>query len=318
MVSRKELRKVLANWEIGGTLPIGDAYVMNGTRVAGNLWTVGTEYILKTGERGKLLRHIQVCKALEKQGFAAAAPLPTKTGGDSTDGAEPYILMRRLKGAPLPMPERTGVRREAFGEKYGRSIARLHKALKAVQSGVVPDEVNLYQTVTEWALPDVRRQNERRNMGIGDEFFEDYVATFGKLYPALPRQLIHRDPHPGNILFDNGEVSGFLDFDLCESNVRLWDACYCATGILSECAAGEYGKWLDVFGGILRGYHAKSCLSAEEKQAVFYVVCSIQMVCIAYFESRGDLKELAETNRRMLRFILENREAIRTIASAVS
>jgi len=41
-------------------------------------------------------------------------------------------------------------------------------------------------------------------------------------------------------LFDGGEVSGFIDFDLSEINVRLWDVCYCATGILSESSSEAY------------------------------------------------------------------------------
>lgn len=95
--------------------------------------------------------------------------------------------------------------------------------------------------------------------------------------------------------------------------MRLWDVCYCATGILSESAAEDYGKWPDILRGILRGYDAESRLTQEERQAVFYVVCSIEMICIAYFENRDEFKELAKTNRRMMQFILQNQEAIRTI-----
>ena len=41
---------------------------------------------------------------------------------------------------------------------------------------------------------------------------------------------------------------------------------------------------------------------------MFYVICSIQMICIAYFDSQDKYKALARTNRDMLRFIVENRE----------
>lgn len=55
-----------------------------------------------------------------------------------------------------------------------------------------------------------------------------------KLYPLLPKQLIHRDPNPSNIIVDYGEITGFLDFELTERNVRIFDPCYAATAILSE------------------------------------------------------------------------------------
>ncbi len=139
--------------------------------------------------------------------------------------------------------------------------------------------------------------------GNGRQLFDDYIENFGKLYEKLPKQLIHRDPNPSNILFEDGGVSGFIDFDLSEVNVRLWDVCYCATGILAEAGNEAYEKWLDILCGILHVYEIEGKLTQEEKQAVFYVICSIQMICIACFESHDEFKELEKTNREMLQFI---------------
>ena len=90
----------------------------------------------------------------------------------------------------------------------------------------------------------------------------------------------------------------------------MLDACYCATGILSESSDEEYEKWLDVLGGILHGYDSEGKLSAEEKQAVFYVICAIEMVCTAYFESREEFKQLARINRKMFKYIVDNKAKI--------
>ncbi|NLC68859.1 MAG: phosphotransferase [Clostridiaceae bacterium] len=150
-------------------------------------------------------------------------------------------------------------------------------------------------------------------MELGNSFFNNFTESFGKLYDKLPKQLIHRDPNPSNILFDGDAVSGFIDFDLSEINVRLWDACYCATGILSEASDEAYEKWLDILGGILNGYDLEGKLAQEEKQAVYYVICSIQVICIAYFEKHDMYRELAKTNRQMLQFIVHNKERIKNI-----
>src|SRR5690606_40421471 len=48
----------------------------------------------------------------------------------------------------------------------------------------------------------------------------------------------------------------------------------------------------------LHGYDREAHLTEAEKQAVYYVICSIQMICIAFFESHDIYKELAKTNRR--------------------
>ncbi len=310
MYSKKDLRNVLENWDIESGLPIGDIYLADGTKVSGGVFTVGTEYILKTGEREKLMKNMKVAKALSKQGFDASLPVPTKQGFEYLDGKEPFVLTHAVKGNPLPKADGFGNNRIEFGKKYGKSIARLHKALKEVQNEILPDEVNLYKSVTDWALPIVRQKNEQWSMGLDEDFFKDFTDTFGKLYDRLPKQLIHRDPNPGNILFENGEVSGFIDFDLSEVNIRLLDACYCATGILSESSDEEYEKWLDILSGILHGYDSEGKLSAEEKQAVFYVICAIEMVCTAYFESREEFKQLAKTNRKMFKYIVDNKAKI--------
>ena len=313
MHTEKELRKILENWDIGNSLPISDVYVMGGAKVSGTVWAVGSDFILKTSSREKLMKNLKVAKALSKQGFVSSLPVTTKTGDEYLDGKELFVLTRGLKGSPLPKSDRFGCNRIDFGKKYGKSIAQLHKALKEVQNEVSPDEVNLCQSILEWALPNVRQQNAQWSMGLDEGFFEGYTDTFKKLFEKLPKQLIHRDPNPSNILFAGGEICGFIDFDLSEINVRLWDVCYCATGILSESSDEMYEKWLDILDGILHGYDSEVMLAQEEKQAVFYVICSIQMICSAYFESHEEYRQLAETNRKMFLHIVNSKAQIEQI-----
>jgi Ser/Thr protein kinase RdoA (MazF antagonist) len=308
LYTERELRKVLENWDIDKDLPISDIFIMDGAKVSGNVWTVGKEYILKAGDREKIFKNLNISKALHKQGFTSSLPIPTKTGCEYLENNEIFILTQVLKGNPLPKSDRFGDNCMKFGEKYGKSIARLHKALKAIQKDILPDEVNLYKNVTVWALPNVKQQKMQWGMEFDEYFFDDYIKNFGKLYDRLPKQLIHGDPNPSNILFEDDEISGFIDFDLSEVNVRLWDVCYCATGILSEASDEAYEKWLDILCGILHGYDLEGKLTQEEKQAVFYIICSIQMICIAYFESYDKFRELANTNRKMLQFIIRNKE----------
>lgn len=315
MFTEKELREIVANWDIKQDLPILDVYTMDGTKVSGNVWSIGEDYILKTGSRERILTNLKVAKALAAQGLVASTPVPSKSGEEYLDRGQIVVLTRGIKGNPLSKSDRFGENRREFGNKYGESIARLHRALTVIESEIQPNEQNLYTHVTEWALPEVRKQNIQFNMGLPDTFFEDYINNFSILFDKLPKQLIHRDPNPSNILFDSGEVTGFIDFDLSERNVRLWDPCYCATGILSEWHGIDdiYEKWPDVLEDIIHGYDNVNPLTFEEKQAVFYVICSIQMICVAYFEGVDEYRELAKTSREMLQFIWENELHIRKI-----
>lgn len=315
MYTQKDLQQILENWDIPRNLPIKELHIPDDKKGPGNIWAAGDSYIIKTGGRVPLLKNLRIAKALAKQGFASSLPLKTKSGDEYLDGENIFILTHGIKGAPLANAERYGPARLNYANKYGQSIARLHRALKSIQPDISPDEVNLYRNTTDWAMPNVMRQNQQWDMGIGGDFFHDYTVAFGKLYDKLPKQLIHRDPNPGNILFSDAEVSGFIDFDLSEINIRLWDPCYCATGILSESKAETSEIWLELLSEILKGYHSVNPLTQEEKQAVFYVICSIQMICAAFFESREEYPELAKTNRKMLQFIIQSKEKINSIFS---
>lgn len=313
MYTEKELRRILENWDIEENLPIGDIYIMGDIQVSENVWTVGNEYILKFGKREHLTKNLKISKALHTQGFNSTLPVLTKSGEEFVEDKDTFTLTLALKGKQLPISHRFGDNCISYANEYGKSIAKLHKALKAIEKDILPDEVNMYKIVLDWALPSVKRHNIQWNMGICDSFFNDYIEEYGKLHGKLPKHLIHRDPNPSNILFDGDKVSGFVDFDLSEINIRLWDVCYCATGILSECTEEAYEKWLDILRGILTGYDLEEKLTTEEKQAIYYVICSIQMIFIAYLDNHDIYKELAKTNREMLKYIIQNKENIESI-----
>lgn len=55
--TEKELRDILTNWDIPQVLPILDVYIMDGSKVSGNVWAAGEDYILKTGVKEKMLKN---------------------------------------------------------------------------------------------------------------------------------------------------------------------------------------------------------------------------------------------------------------------
>jgi Ser/Thr protein kinase RdoA (MazF antagonist) len=56
------------------------------------------------------------------------------------------------------------------------------------------------------------------------------------LYTALPHTLVHGDPQPANLLFENNSVVAWLDLDWCGWQARLYDLCF---GILFCCSTHE-------------------------------------------------------------------------------
>lgn len=214
-----------------------------------------------------------------------------------------------LNGEMLESSDCFTVDYKAKARYLGECIGQLHKILAKYDDGLPLNEASLYEDVASWAMPETKEQMRKNNCPLPDSFYEDYAIKFGNIVKALPRQLIHRNICPGNFRMKDGKLTGFADFELSERNVRLFDPCYCATGILSECISendlDKLAKWPDIFTNILAGYDSICKLSPEEQKAAIYVVYSIQMICVAYFGKLERFSILADINRRMLTWIYE-------------
>ncbi len=139
-------------------------------------------------------------------------------------------------------------------------------------------------------------------MSLSESFCQSYLNEFGKLYDKLPKQIIHRDPNPSNIIVSQDEW-GFIDFELSEKNLRIYDPCYAAMAILSESFdekdQAKLSKWLEIYQNILWGYGSVVKLTNEECVALPYVVMADQLVSTAWFSEQDKYMELFETNKRM-------------------
>ena len=110
------------------------------------------------------------------------------------------------------------------------------------------------------------------------------------------------------MIFDEKEFKGFVDFDLTEVNVRVFDICYCATAILSECFNNQinFKVWQEILDNLIKGYNRIDNLSKDEIKAIPYVICSVEIICIAYFSKYDKFEELTERNINMLKWLIKN------------
>ena len=204
----------------------------------------------------------------------------------------------------------------AYGYEIGQALAKLHIALDSAADSLPTKSAETYKTVVEWAIPKVKKANTDFGMGLEESLFDDYIETFGKLHDTLPKQFIHRDANPGNIIFNNGEVSGFIDFVISERNMRLWDVCYFLTG-LGDSFYDDSERWLTIIKELLRGYNNINRLTEEEKQSIFYVMCSIQFTCVAFFAGSEKYKPAWEQNRKLTPFVVKNKDRIIEIGMGI-
>lgn len=310
MVTKKRVEGILGFWGLEGEKIVDIYYEGTGNRNESAFY-IGEDYVVKfTANLGKLKSHIAISKALVGVGLTASVPVPTVDGREYiAEGELYYCLTKRLQGNQLSLRE---IYEEDYADKarfVGEILGQLSLALSKVEA--VLEEPNLYESVVNHAIPKLKGK-----LMVDEELFRGYEKEFAPIYDALTKQVIHRDPNPGNLILSE-EGWGVIDFELSEKNVRIFDPCYAATAILSE--TFEVGneeklqKWLVIFRNIICGYDSVVKLSEEEKKAVPYVVLSNQLLALAWFEGQEKFEALYETNRKMTEWLASVWEELKVV-----
>lgn len=301
MVTRKKAAEILKNWGLEKE-NITDIYYDGSGNRNENAFYIGEDYVLKfSANLGKLKNHMVISKALEKAGLFAATPVKTLKGEEYiADGEIYFSLSKRLEGQQVKISSMYEGDLQGSARFVGEVTGQLSKALEHVE--VLVEEADMYASVTNWAIPKLRGK-----LKMSEEVFDDYVENFKEIWNVLPKQVIHRDPNPGNIIVAEGKW-GFIDFELSERNVRIFDPCYAATAILSESFESgneeKLAKWIEIYKNIMYGYDDVVKLTEEEKKAVPYVILSNQLLALAWFEGQEKFQEIYETNKRMTEWML--------------
>lgn len=293
LISKNTIKPILKNWNLQDS-DISNIYNTNTGKQNENAYYIGDKYIIKfSADLGRIKKNIEISELLIKYDFPSARIIKTENNANYVQSGELYyIIQSRLKGTPLKCEEIFLNQDIAF--QTGVWIAKLHNVLQEFVAEDIND-TDIFNSVKNTVLPN-------------DSFTEDYKKRISDLHDKLPQQIIHRDINPSNILFDNGIFSGFVDFDLTEKNFRITDICYFSTSVLSECFANkaiDKNDWTYIFEKIIKGYNSINPLSEYEKQAIPYVVYSIQLNCINYFSKFDKYQELTNTNIAMLKFIID-------------
>lgn len=306
MVTHKKVREVLINWNMQDKI-IRDIFFESGERNE-HAYYVGDHHIIKVfANLGSLKNHINISKSLEKLGVSASIPIKTADGREMVeDGQLYFVLTNRLEGEPA---KAIALYEGAYKDKarfVGEIIGQLSLALERVDA--VVNDVNIYDIVKNWALPKVRDL-----LNVPESFWEDTMRFFGTLYSTLPKQIIHRDPNPSNIITAE-DTWGFIDFDLSERNIRIFDPCYAATAILSESFdennQEQLLQWVEIYKNIMYGYDSVTKLSSNEIKAIPYVILLNQLICCAWLSEQDKYENIFDVNKKMTKWICENFEKL--------
>jgi Ser/Thr protein kinase RdoA (MazF antagonist) len=219
----------------------------------------------------------------------------------TTESGEVYCLYSWLAGETPKQPI-------SFGRQFGHAIGRLHIALQSIDIEYGFPTRNLYNTTYGWVLKSMEDSDDDRIHGVV-KLIQELQAEMAILQD-LPQHLIHRDAHGGNMVFEDAAFMGFIDFDIPERNIRLFDPCYCAMGVLPiEFANAGFSKnWLSFLGSIISGYGQINPLTVEEIRSIWYVLICIEAMFVALFIKSNPA--ISSQNAAICMWLAEMREEI--------
>lgn len=280
------------------------------SQVYSSAWEVNDSCIIKVyDDLQQMERNIKILTVLRGCNIPVAEILSTKTGEKYVAEEGQYFLATRK----LPGNTITALKDEETARKMGAAMARLHQAFLRCEKEMEFWDNSLLREMQGWI-----RENLENNAWqiVGKEEYLKTAASLERIYDDLPKQLIHRDVHFGNFLFCEGSLSGYIDFDLSQRNIRIFDVCYFLAGLLAEETEAPFTKeeWLRDVKAVIGGYESISRLTAGEKAAVPCVMECIEILFAAYYVGMQDMK-CARDAYRIFRFIQNCEEDMTGILS---
>ena len=269
-------------------------------------WQIGDHYVLKVYHDSDMLkRNLEILGILDSMRIPVGKIVSARNGEQYIVYEDTYyFLSKKLRGSNLVQID--NYPNIAF--RMGEIIANLHIAFQRCEGVATFRSANLLDEMNGW----VKSSFEKNHWNyVGKEDYEDTVLKLEELYHDLPVQLIHRDVHFGNFLFDGEEFSGYIDFDLTQRNIRIFDLCYFVLGLLSEEVKIKITKesWFDFVKKVFGGYEGKLPLSEKEKQAVPYVMECIELLFVSWFTKQKDVR-CAENAYKIFDFVRKEEERI--------
>jgi len=254
-VSEAELGNWLKNYSVGQLVerePIKQGIENTNYFVT----TTQGRYVLTLFERlpaAELPFYLDLMAHLARHGIPCPAPI-----ADLADqylghlNGKPAALVTRLPGRSI---ERPGA---AHCAELGALLARLHLAGRSYSAYLENPRGPRWWRI---AAHEVKRFVKKKD----SELLEGEIAYQSEhRFPDLPRGPVHADLFRDNALFEDGRISGVIDFYFAGVDCLLYDLAVCANDwcILKDDRLDE-GR----AGALLRAYHALRPFAPLEREA---------------------------------------------------
>jgi homoserine kinase type II len=218
--------------------------------------TTNGRYVLTLFEKltaAELPFYLQLMAHLADRGIPSARPIPDIDGNllGALNG-KPATLVCFLPGIDVQVPD------ENHCADVGRVLARIHLAGSSYPGQMEnPRGVKWWQSV----LPEIVRFVPQKAAGLltSEVEFHSHAP-----YRQLPSGAIHADLFRDNVLFENGQISGVIDFYFACTDALLYDLAIC----VNDWCISTDGELDDSrTAALLEGYGSVRAFVAEESAA---------------------------------------------------
>ncbi|MAG14060.1 MAG: hypothetical protein CMN78_05640 [Spirochaetales bacterium] len=254
-------------------------------------------FILKTkNEKQELRKSLYLLQAIRREDVPIEVPVESLSGELYVDhGNKRYCLFERIVGDPI----NTGFEHINW-EIFGNAIARLHLAFDKIAIDIAFPEMQFVDAFP-WLT------GGKRQSVLSCDYLSYLSDSLAKI-EALQKELIHRDPHPGNIIFKDGKLAGFIDLDLSTMGPRIFDLVYCSTAMLSDLFSGQREVWVYKRKEIVVGYQRLCHLSDLELSLLLPMAVYIQQLFTRFYENQRDDEKSAH-NAMIAKWLFESNES---------
>jgi Ser/Thr protein kinase RdoA (MazF antagonist) len=255
-------------------------------------------------------QEFNLLSSLSKVGTPVAVPIRAMDGAWYTSSkGKVFCLYPRLPGRIIV--DHYAGNAKGRAKAFGKAIGFLHTCFLKCDNLSGFQEMKLIEQIQKWAIRCIRKNRDVVDGGTIERIWGEVEQGMDSLYSELPKQLIHRDLNPANMLFDKGRLTGFVDFDMVVRGPRIFDVCYCGSSILvggfQDSAKVE--KWPSLFRSLVRGYQEVCPLTLPERLALYGTLAAIQLLFLAFcLETQAE--EAARCNSSVLKWLSVNREFI--------
>lgn len=257
-----------------------------------------TWYLKQRASYALCEKDLRVANLCKEAGFPAAQPLPTDDGQTTVNQDGLWWVL----ALALPGEELTDLTKGSSGW-LGAAIAGFHNVFADADQSLFPNyDSSLKSLIVRLETLTSRETETDRLLSIFEGFQDEDGLTTG---------IIHRDPHPGNMCFRKGGLTGFLDFDLVRRGPLLFDPCYCANSQLANFWTLEHepDRWPDILTGIMDGYFDTARPRIDERAHVFEMSLKAQLTFLVWLRETGQ-DDTAENNKRQLLWMADRRDLI--------